>query len=849
MKVKLHSASFWNRFKLPAKFLAALVVAGLVGQAQAQITYTPFLTNVWVVVAGAYPDLTNSSGNNVRGIAINPTTTNVLYASTAAGSNHVGIVSFASGSNYLGSLNAQTISAGTLGMEGVRVADDGTIYTWNLSGAPASRFLIFKWTSEATGVSPTVVFDSSTAPPSFQWRIGDYMDVRGSGTNTEIVGVGSGSGVNITTNFVIFRPTDSTCTTFTNFSITIPGGVNNLCAAGIAFEGTNNAVWIRQSASQNTRRITYTPAVMSSGACARTNTVDQSVCQGLKYYASTNGVQLLATVQASTGNGANQIARVFQIPTSPTAPFIPVLSSNIPAVAGSVNGNGLGNVDAQNGYFVFGAPGHGLSLFNLGFVTTAPPSGLSVTASGSTFVSGYGLNAVFTGTASGSSPLIYQWYKTDSSTYTNAINFGITNVLTITNVTTADAAGYFVIVTNLYGKATGSVASISVLPNGGSSIASNLWSLAPGSRPYLTTGDTQRGLGYDTNLNRVVLVTRSPTNGIILLDGNTGADVGNLDISALLAITPPGTFPISMCGVADDGVVYVADLITSASSDTFAIYSWGSADPSASINQAYAGNPGSDLGWTGSNGRIGDTMAVRGAGVNTEILCTFRNGTNACIFTTADGVNFTPNIIYITNLVASIAGTDPFTGASPIGLGVSFGAGNTFWAKSTSYNLRQISFDLTSGNGAVIGSYAMPSTEAPIGVDPINGYAALIGVNETPMNLPIYDITTPFGPTINTLVDREVYGANNANGNGTGSVVFDVAGGRIFSLSSNSGILALTYAPRLNITPAPHGATLSWTGPGTLQSSTNLLTGWSNASSTSPYTSTAAAQLFFRVVR
>jgi hypothetical protein len=404
-------------------------------------------------------------------------------------------------------------------------------------------------------------------------------------------------------------------------------------------------------------------------------------------------------------------------------------------------------------------------------------------------------------------------------------------------------------VTNLYGKATSSLTSITVLPNGGSSIASNLWSLAPGSRPYLTTGDTQRGLGYDTNLNRVVLVTRSPTNGIILLDGNTGADVGNLDISALLAITPPGTFPISMCGVADDGVVYVADLITSASSDTFAIYSWGSADPSASINQAYAGNPGGDLGWTGSIGRIGDTMAVRGAGVNTEILFTFRNGTNACIFTTSDGVNFTPNIIYITNLVASIGGTDPFTSASPIGLGVAFGAGNTFWAKSTSYNLRQISFDLTSGMGAVIGSYAMPSTEAPIGVDPINGYAALIGVNETPMNLPIYDITTPFGPTINTLVDREVYGANNANGNGTGSVVFDVAGGRIFSLSSNSGILALTYAPRLNITPAPHGATLSWTGPGTLQSSTNLLTGWSNASSTSPFTSTSAAQLFFRVVR
>ena len=62
-------------------------------------------------------------------------------------------------------------------MEGVRVANDGTIYTCNLSGAPGSRFLIFKWTSEATGVAPTVVYDSG-AGTSFQWRIGDYIDLR-----------------------------------------------------------------------------------------------------------------------------------------------------------------------------------------------------------------------------------------------------------------------------------------------------------------------------------------------------------------------------------------------------------------------------------------------------------------------------------------------------------------------------------------------------------------------------------------------------------------------------------------------------------------------------------------------
>ena len=115
-----------------------LLAAGaglLAASAQAQITFTPTFTNVWVVVAGNYPDLFNDNSNLVRGVAISPVTTNVLYASRGAGSNHVSVVSFANGSNFLASLNAITVSAGTLALEGVRVADDGAVYACNLSGA------------------------------------------------------------------------------------------------------------------------------------------------------------------------------------------------------------------------------------------------------------------------------------------------------------------------------------------------------------------------------------------------------------------------------------------------------------------------------------------------------------------------------------------------------------------------------------------------------------------------------------------------------------------------------------------------------------------------------------------
>ncbi|MEI9866251.1 MAG: hypothetical protein WDN00_17185 [Limisphaerales bacterium] len=95
----------------------------------------------------------------------------------------------------------------------------------------------------------------------------------------------------------------------------------------------------------------------------RTNNVDQSVCQSLKYF-SANGVQMLATVQANTAVNGVQIARVFQIPAAISGTFPSVLSSNIPSVTGSQNGNGLGAVDVQKGYLVFGAPGNGLSFFN-----------------------------------------------------------------------------------------------------------------------------------------------------------------------------------------------------------------------------------------------------------------------------------------------------------------------------------------------------------------------------------------------------------------------------------------------------------------------------------------------------
>ncbi|MFO1487054.1 MAG: hypothetical protein U1F65_01115 [Verrucomicrobiota bacterium] len=810
---------------------------------QAQVTYTPVFSNVWMLAAGAHNDMTNqveSSGNTTRGIAINPLTTNVLFTSTYAGTNgspthHVAVLSGASGSNYLGQLNSTGFGAGTVAATGIRVSDDGYVYACNVSGSPASTFKIWRWPSDSDlTTAPTIVFNAPNNS-SFQWRVGDYIDLRGSGLDTEIVAVGNGANgtANVTTNFVIFRPTDASATAFTNFTITIPfvnaGVPTNLCGAGVAFDGTNNALWIRQAGSQLTRHITYNPTTLTA-VVDRTNNVDQSACQGLKYY-STNGVQLLATLQANSTLNAAQIARVFQIPSTPTGPFISVMSSNLTVTTGSRNANALGNVDVRNGFFAFSAPGHGAAFYRVNLLTNSPPS-VSAPTGGGTFIEGLATNT-FTVTASGTPPLRYQWFfGTNTPVGVN------TNFLSQAPVTTADVGNYFVVVTNAFGAATSSIASLSILPLKASNLATQLWTLPPGSRDYVSTDNNQRGMAYDPINSRLVLVSRTPTNGIHLLEADTGTDAGELDASTIFIAPPTATFQLNNCGVAEDGAVYVANLVVGVT-EQFAIYRWDGATNTATFSLAYGPTA---LGL----GRLGDTMAVRGAGVNTEILFTFRNGTNAALFTTADGSTFSFNLIAITNFPATITEAS----LSPAGLGVAWGTGNTFWVKSSTFNLRQIQYDLASNTGGVIKSFDNSiGSEQPIGVDNVNGFVATIGATQSPQTMPIYDLAANDGNSIAALLDREVFPTSNANANATGSIAFDVAGGRIFALDSNNGIIASTYAPRLFITPEIQGGVVTWTGPGTLQGAPAANGPYSDIVTTSPYTNTVSSQVYFRVRR
>src|ERR1017187_2098563 len=86
---------------------------------------------------------------------------------------------------------------------------------------------------------------------------------------------------------------------------------------------------------------------------------------------------------------------------------------------------------------------------------TVPPANLAIIT---------GSNAVFSVTPSGSAPLSFRWSK-DGTPLSNggSISGATNNTLTITATTTNDAGGYSVLITNIVGSVTSSVATLTVL--------------------------------------------------------------------------------------------------------------------------------------------------------------------------------------------------------------------------------------------------------------------------------------------------------------------------------------------------------------------------------------------------
>lgn len=386
-----------------------------------------------------------------------------------------------------------------------------------------------------------------------------------------------------------------------------------------------------------------------------------------------------------------------------------------------------------------------------------------------------GQTVTFTVSANGATPLAYQWQFNGAN-----LPGATAPQLMLANVQTNQTGFYRVVITNDFGASTSRVASLLVHPVFVPAGLNVLWSLAPGDRPYLTFAllPAERGLACNPATGRLILVSRtSPT--IYVLDAATGADLWTLNKTGISG----GTYPLLLVGVADDGAVYCGNLTTAGTTTAFKLYRWANDNSNTVPTLAYSGDPGA-----GNNQRWGDTLDVRGAGANTQILIATRAGNLVALFATANGTSFTPRIITV---------ADAPGGA--FGLGLAFGASNTFWGKATAHNLRQVAFDLGAGTGTTIrdhGSPDIPTTVAPIGVSTTLNLFGGINVGVTDNHFRLHDLapaTPAFIASTNFATD------NDNSGTGTGAV--DFHNDRVYVLGPNNGLLAMQIVPA----PTPPG--------------------------------------------
>lgn len=384
-------------------------------------------------------------------------------------------------------------------------------------------------------------------------------------------------------------------------------------------------------------------------------------------------------------------------------------------------------------------------------------------------------------TYAGVPPLSYQWWL-------NGVALaGQTGPgLTLNNITAAQAGDYSVTVSNAFGGSISTNAAVNVVPLFNTAQMTNLWNLRPGERFYITTIDGgERGLTYNPVTSNLLVVTHVPTNNIVVLNPETGAERYFMNIENV----PQTGAGINLIGVGTNGMIYTCGATPNAGSPStpLNLIWWANDDASTPPGGfAFNGDPGvPDAGVGAINLRWGDSFAVRGGGTTTELLCGPGSGTNVCLFTTGDGMSFTPKIITITNEVPSGFAQH----------GIAFGPGtNTFWAKTLNQALYLVEFDLTTGTGAVIFSATNipPSSFRFISTDPENKWMA--GVMRVgsglPENVRLYDISDFTNAFV--LADQELYTTNVNTGflNGAGSGSTALGGDFLFALNSNNGLMA-----------------------------------------------------------
>lgn len=713
-----------------------------------------------------------TTANMERGIAYNPVSKNVLLVSRAGGPK-VYVLDAATGddgSAQLGEprtlspldLNGENaIEGGTFTLNLVGAGADGAVYACNLA-TTLDSVRIYRWANDQTDTPVSVAYRGDPlagipSPGSGQdIRFGDAFAARGAGPATQLA-QSARNGKYI----VLYTTTDGV--TFTHKTFVAPSTVAGKIGLGLAFGG-GNTLWAKLNGNA-LQRLQFD---LASGQLTLLNEVSTGIVG-----ANLTGIgfdpvhQRLAAVDyvAHTLSVFDAADPAGLIAVGDPLPF--------PTANANVNGTGAVAVTSESVYAL--ESNNGVLAVRIERSVVVDPPVIATQPAGATVYEG--ASHTFAVAAQGTPPFEYQWF------FREAPLAGATSAqLTISPVTSADAGAYKVTVRNSAETVTSTPATLTVRAPLNTGVLQPLWTLAPGDRPYLTGDNAQRGLAWNPVSGNLLLASRSPSNVVAVLDAATGAEKHRLRTTGAddVPIFLGGTFAINLVGVADDGVVYVANLVTDASAAAFQIYRWD--DDSADAVPTIASLP-ADLSIAE---RWGDTLDVRGKGATTQILLGARGispqeGRKFAVLTTTDGYTFGGRVYPVDDL-----------NSTAFGLGIAFGPGNTVFGTANGQPLVHVGFNPADGSAAVLHRYEaaqVPLAASFLGFDAAGNLLASVAM-ENPDNVLLYDLAEASSPA---LLDQRLIVPKQSNANGTGAL--DFGGNRLFVLDTNHGLRAFTVQP------------------------------------------------------
>ncbi len=380
--------------------------------------------------------------------------------------------------------------------------------------------------------------------------------------------------------------------------------------------------------------------------------------------------------------------------------------------------------------------------------------------------------------------------------------------LTVANVQNANAGPYTVICTNGSLSVTSTPATLYVVQDTFLRLRPT-WNIPPNTAtyPYVTadasTTPNLRSIAYNALSNQIIVASRTNyitgnTNPMLyVLDAATGTNQYTLDTT----IISGGSLSLTCVGVADDGAVYAVNETTlDTGNNSFHLYRWTNSASGQVGTKVFDGIvEGAD-----NTPRWGDTMTVRGSGINTEVILDSNDGNWFTTFTPVDSTMASFQSIPNGN----------FYGTGSIGRSLQFGNTNSFYAKRHSQALQLATFDLNAFDPVnVLTNFSnFPSTVGPVGFP--NGSNLLCGVDfvssgSTPDTLDLFEISDMSLPLL--LAKYNFPTNHQANANFIGQVLF--VGTNVYALDANNGIVAYTLGqqqPTLSIEISGSNVIISW---------------------------------------